>query len=312
MTPPKTAPPKAVPSRHENSGSDARTDTGSDSRVPFSVCYAGGGTFGIAWHLAVTEALTEAGMNPAGAPLVGTSAGSWAAPSAKLGIGFEEFAALADTRLPDPRPGVLWKLASRLFGAETRTPGVTVAAVELPTMRRRLFDGAEYPAADLAAASSAVPGLFAPHRVGGRWCIDGGVRSMASVDIAPAAELLIVSLPVAGSLLGPVGRSLEVTSRRMIRGWRARHGGVSIVLRPSRQVTDEVGSDPRALFDVERAFSVYPDCLEVARRRIALRLDQIAAMGVSGTSRGPRPATPRSSGAGRVGRRPDASRSRPE
>lgn len=101
---------------------------------------------------------------------------------------------------------------------------------------------------------------------------------MASVDVAPAADLLIVSLPVAGTLMGPVGRSLEVTSRRMIRGWRERHGGVSIVLRPSRQVTHGVGSDPRALFDVKRALSVYPDCLEVARRRIELRLEQIREM----------------------------------
>jgi len=280
-------------------------------RVPFAVCYAGGGTFGIAWHLAVTAALAEFDLDPADAPLVGTSAGSWAAPSAKLGIGFEEFAALSDTRLPDPRPGVLWKLAARLFGPETRTPGVTVAAVELVTMRRRLFDGAEHPAADLAAASSAVPGLFAPHRVGRHWCIDGGVRSMASVDIAPAADLLIVSLPVAGTLFGPVGRSLEVTSRRMIRGWRERHGGVSIVLRPSRQVSDLVGSDPRALFDVERAVTVYPACLEIARRRIELRLDQIRSTDASGTSSGPRPEKRRSSGATRAGRPPAGSRSRP-
>lgn len=245
--------------------------------VTFAVCYAGGGTFGIAWHLAVTAALAEVGLDPAGAPLVGTSAGSWAAPAAKLGLGVEDFEALASLRVPDPRPGALWRAASELFGPDTRTPGVTVAAVELPTMRRRLFDGASHPAADLAAASSAVPGLFAPHRVGGRWCIDGGVRSMASIDAAPAAQLLVVSLPVAGRLFGPVGRALEVTSRRMVRRWRDRHGGIDVVLRPSRDVVERVGSDPRALFDTMLAVDVYPACLDAARRRLAHHQARIAA-----------------------------------
>jgi len=243
--------------------------------VPFTVCFAGGGAFGISWHLAVTAALAEAGLDAASAPLVGTSAGSWAAPAAKLGLGVDDFVALGPVAVPDARPGALWRVAANLFGEQTRTPGVTIAAVELPRMRRRLFDGSLYPAADLAAASSAVPGLFAPHRVGGRLCIDGGVRSMASIDAAPAAEMLIVSLPVAGGLFGPVGRSLEVTSRRMVRRWRDRHGGVTVVLRPSREVSAAVGSNPRALFDTERAQALYPLCLDAARRRIELRLTQL-------------------------------------
>lgn len=241
----------------------------SDHRHPFAVCYAGGGTFGIAWHLAVSAALVEVGLDPAAAPLVGTSAGSWAAPAAKLGLGVEEFTALASVRIPDPRPGALWRAAAELFGPETRAPQVMIAVVELPTMRRRLFDAGEHPVADLAAASSAVPGLFAPHRVAGRFCIDGGVRSMASIDAAPAAELLVVSLPVAGRLFGPVGRTLEVTSRRVVRSWRARHGGVDVVIRPSREVVAEVGSDPRALFDTRLAVDIYPLCLDAARRRLA-------------------------------------------
>lgn len=248
---------------------------GPEAVPPFTVCFAGGGAFGISWHLAVTVALAEFGLDPASAPLVGTSAGSWAAPAAKLGLVFEDFAALGRVTVPDPRPGALFRLTSRLFGERTLTPGVTIAAVELPWMRRRLFDGGTYPVADLAAASSAVPGLFAPHRVGGRWCVDGGVRSLASIDAAPAAEMLIVSLPVAGRLYGPVGRSLEVTSRRVVRGWRQRHGGVTVVLRPSREVCTAVGSDPRALFDTDRAQAVYPLCLEAARRRIELRLTQL-------------------------------------
>ena len=72
--------------------------------------------------------------------------------------------------------------------------------------RRRIFDGAASPLADVVAASSAVPGLFPPHRVGGRLYVDGGMWSATSVDAADDADRVIVVAPLAGRVMGPMGR----------------------------------------------------------------------------------------------------------
>lgn len=251
--------------------------SGSTPKPHYSVVYAGGGTFGIAWHLAVTTALRRCGINLDTTPLVGTSAGAWAVAAARTHTDVDAFVEHADIAVPDPRPGALWRVAANVFGPDARVGGAHIAAVELPRMRRRCFPTAEHPVADLIAASSAVPGLFAPHRVAGTWCIDGGVRSMASIDAAAPADVLIVSLPIAGRLFGPVGRSLELTSRRAIARWRATHGGHSIVLRPSRVVAAAVGGDPRALFDTRRAIAVHPLAVDAATARLTERLADIAA-----------------------------------
>ena len=236
--------------------------------------YGGGGAVGIAWHIAVIDALRNAGLPVQSAPSIGTSAGSWACGAARLGIGFEQFAAFGELSLPDRRPGLLATMASEIFGT-ARMDDVWVSVTALPTMRRHLLDASRHDLADLIAASSAVPGVFAPHQIGGRQYVDGGVRSMASADAAPGADLLIASLPIAGPLFGPVGRAFERTTRRAVDRWRTRHGGTTIVLRPGRRFAAAVGRSPGNMMDVELAKTLYPIAYDTVSRRLDRRLTDI-------------------------------------
>jgi len=244
-------------------------------RPELGVVFGGGGAVGIAWHLGVIEALERAGLAVRAAPVLGTSAGSWACAAARFGLGFEEFAGIGDVSVPDRRPGLLHDLAASLLG-DVHADAVAVSVVALPTMRRHLLDGGTHRLADLIAASSAVPGLFSPHRIDGTQYVDGGVRSMASAAHAVDSDVLVASLPIAGPLFGPIGRAFEVASRRALSQWRASHGGSTIVLRPGRRFAEAVGSRPRALMDVELARRVYPIAYDTAARRLDRRLSEIA------------------------------------
>ncbi len=238
---------------------------------PLSMVYGGGGAVGIAWHLAVNEALHHFGFDVSQAPCVGTSAGSWACGAARLGIGIEAFDEIGSVQVPDRTPGALRALAERIVG-DVRIDNAWISAVSLPSMQRRLFDASQHDLADLVAASSAVPALFSPHTIQGRQYVDGGVRSMASIDAAPRAELLIASLPIAGPLFGPIGRALERTSRRALAKWRHHTGGTTLVLRPGKSFVAAVGNKPHALMDVELAKKVYPVAFDTACRRLDHRL----------------------------------------
>jgi hypothetical protein len=236
-----------------------------------SLVFGGGGAFGIAWHLAVIDSLRDAGMRMDDAPAIGTSAGSWACAALKLHLPFECFAGVDDIAVPDRRPGMLAAVARGLVGDAVVTD-VRISTVELPFLRRRLHDGADHPIADLMAASSAVPGLFAPHAIGRSLHVDGGVRSMASIDAAQPARLLVASLPIAGPLFGPVGRVMETSARAALARWRRATGGRTLMLRPGRRLAGLVGLRPHALFDQELARAVYPVAYtQVAERIIARR-----------------------------------------
>lgn len=226
------------------------------SLPPLAVVYGGGGLFGIGYSLGVAEALSDRGVPLVAAPALGTSAGSWAAAGVALGIRFTDaLARLAGNvpRVPDPRPGRLRAVAAELLAADTRAPTVSVVVAALPTLRRTVLSGADHPVADLVAASSAVPGLLAPQRIDGVRYVDGGVRSMASIDLAPAATHLLVVLPMSGPMFGPVGRLVERATRREVAAWASRNpdGEVTIV-RPGAELRALVRR-PDQLFDAERA-----------------------------------------------------------
>lgn len=249
------------------------TDTVAEATPSVSLVFGGGGAVGIAWHLATIDALRAFGFAVDTAPALGTSAGSWACAALRLGLTFEDFAGIGDIAVPDRRPDVLAGIARSLMG-DARVPGVTVSTVELRRMRRRLHDGLDHPIADLVAASSAVPGLFSAHPLGGIPHVDGGVRSMASADKAVAASLLVASLPIAGPLFGPVGRVMESTTRSALTRWRRRTGGSTLVLRPGRTFASAVGLRPNALFDVELSRALFPLAYDTVSRRLERRLTE--------------------------------------
>lgn len=229
---------------------------------PLAMVYGGGGVYGIGYTAGVAAGLVAAGVPVATAPSLGTSAGSWTASAMALGISYDAFTAVSPPRVPSRRYGVVADVARELFG-EASHPLVAVSAVCVRSRRRHILDGGRYPLADLVAASSAVPGLLPPHRIDGRLYIDGGMWSATSVDAAAEADHVIVVAPLAGLVMGPLGRTAGFLLERELRRWRSRHPlGTVTLVHPDRRMARVAGLQPLALFDGARARDVYPLALE--------------------------------------------------
>jgi NTE family protein len=234
-----------------------------------SVAFGGGGPFGIAYGLGVADALAAAGVSFADVDMLGTSAGSWVSACVATGVGFSELCAVPQLRIPNLRPGLLQGIATEIFG-DARSDRVTASAVRLSTTRRVLLRASEVRLADAVAASSAVPGIFAPVRVGRRWYVDGGVRSLVSAHHATPARHLLVVAPIAGPMFGPGGRAMELMLRDELRRWQRATGGKAHLLRPDAQIA-ALARNPLHLFDKGRAQAVYPLAYAQAARLVAER-----------------------------------------
>lgn len=220
----------------------------------FAAVFGGGGSFGIGFNLGIVAGLRDQGLELAGSPMLGTSAGSWAAAATALGVSFDELAELSG-RFPDPRPDALAKVARTVFG-DARHPDVSAVACRVPDLSRRVLPGGEFPLADLLAASSAVPGLLSPHRVGRAVYVDGGVRSAVSADLASPADLLIVTAPMSGRVLGRHGGRVASRTRDEVAAWCAAHGGSAAVFEPGPELS-ELARWPHQLFDKDRAIAAF-------------------------------------------------------
>jgi len=224
---------------------------------PLSMVYGGGGVFGIAYGIGVAMGLAETGIKVRDAPALGTSAGSWVASAMALHMGYDTFAGMKSPSVPT-RHDVLGEIAREVFGA-ARHHLVSASAVCLPSGRRHILDGGQYDLADLAAASSAVPGIFPPHRVDGRLYIDGGMWSATSVDAARDADHVIVVAPLAGPVMGPMGRTAGFMLSRELGRWRSEHPHKTIALiRPNHAIGKLAGRNPLGLFDSSRGHAVFP------------------------------------------------------
>jgi NTE family protein len=242
----------------------------SAGQLPYlTAAFGGGGPFGIAYAIGIVDELQAAGLSFQGSDLLGTSAGSWVASSIATGTSFETLCALPPVRVPNPRPGKLQSLAEEVFG-DARSPLVRASAVRLSTGRRVLLSGADFRLADLVAASSAVPTLFAPAHLLGRRYVDGGVRSMVSADQAPPAQHLLVVAPIAGPMFGRAGRVMEKLLSRELRRWERTSGGTVHLIRPNRAIAG-LAKTPLDLFRRELARAVYPMGREQARQLIDSR-----------------------------------------
>lgn len=223
--------------------------------VPWAGVFGGGGLFGIGYALGIIDGLRDRGIDLSRSPMLGTSAGSWAAAATALGITFDELVELPVPKFPDPRSEALATVARAAFG-ERRSPLVRAVVTALPRMRRTVLSGSEVPLAQLVAASSAVPGLLAPQRIEGRWYLDGGLRSGVSVDLADRAESLLVIAPLAGAMFGPFGRYVEGRTDAETAAWSAAHGGRILEFSPTR-TTSHIATRPQHLFDRQRAVEAY-------------------------------------------------------
>lgn len=255
---------------HEHSGPGNVDLDGSpellEHRHPLAMVYGGGGVFGIAYTAGVATGLIDSGIPVDTAPSIGTSAGSWTASALALGMRYDDFSGAPTPKVPNLRPGILADIARGVFGEATHHL-VSVSAVCVSTGRRHILDGGVYPLADLVAASSAVPGLLPPHRIDGRLYVDGGMWSATSVDASAVADRVIVIAPLAGTVVGPVGRTAGFLLGRELRRCRGRNHGCEVhLIRPNREIARLAGRNPLGLFDPARARAVYPLAYEQGLR----------------------------------------------
>lgn len=76
-----------------------------------------------------------------------------------------------------------------------------VTAVDAESGEARIFDRQSgVPLVDAVAASCAVPVVWPPITIDGRRYVDGGVRTVANVDLAAGYERVVVVAPVQGAL----------------------------------------------------------------------------------------------------------------
>jgi predicted acylesterase/phospholipase RssA len=208
--------------------------SGSRRRPRTAACFGGGGAFGIAFNLGVATALQDHGIPVEQGPMLGTSAGSWTAAALATGLTLQDLVPTWSRPAPEGRRRVID--SSREVWGSQRDSRVTGIALQVPLGRRRLLSGRHHRLADVVAASSSLPGFASPHLIDGKRYIDGGLFSNASADRAPRADMLIVAVPMAGTLLGTVGTLGDRFTRIEIARWSLRnHGRRALYIRPDRR-----------------------------------------------------------------------------
>lgn len=140
---------------------------------------------------------------------------------------------------------------------------LVIVAYDLEQRRRAPFGTDAAPEVSLkqaVAASSAVPVIFAPVEIEGRWYVDGGVASGTSADLLLASpdplDLIIVLAPLAASESRPQARFYEDAFDRV--GRLALEGELALiretwpttdvlVLRPDERILEAARPNPMAV-----------------------------------------------------------------
>lgn len=187
--------------------------------------------------------------------MLGTSAGAWSAAALATDTSLEKIMQCWADNERGPRTTRVIELTEALFGdhADDNVAGV---AIRLPACRRVVLPGTRYRIADVVAASSSPPRLAEPHAIEGTRYIDAGITRNTSVDRARPARLLVVVAPLAGRVMGPIGRVQEQITRYEMTRWRGRVGGRILFVRPTRAIAQLAGRGVRGLFDRDSAPAV--------------------------------------------------------
>ncbi len=113
-------------------------------------------------------------------------------------------------------------VAGVLHGRPWPADPLVITAVDTETGTAVVFDNASGVPIDRAvAASCAVPGVFPPVTVSGRRYVDGGLRSVANVDLAAGYDRVLVLAPIPLAVRrrdrpGPQARSLGPDVRSLV------------------------------------------------------------------------------------------------
>jgi NTE family protein len=179
-------------------------------------------------------------------------------------LGSAWVASRAMARLPTPPvpeivarmfpAGLMSMRATRQDLADRLVPGwpeadTFIVAVDISSGRRVVFGRPGSPTATLAeavSASCAIPGVYAPVKIGRRILVDGGVDSTTHLDLAVKAgcKLVIGVVPMAFDTGRPPNAAQQLV-RRIPSRWLAdeaeyaRHRGVEVLL--LRPTGDELG-----------------------------------------------------------------------
>lgn len=234
-----------------------------------SLVLGGGGPFGIAFEYGIYESLRDAGIDLHDAQMLGTSAGSWVASLIATGRGYDDVADVPQVKVPNWEPGFLQGLSRDVFGND-RAANVRAMAYRLPSREYPIpgpekLRGSDNDLADIVAASSAVPGLFRPVRIGDKYYVDGGVRSIISADVAPKSHRVLAIAALGQHLRQPIGQHklavgpvLEWQLRRELGSWKRRYGGKVAYIQPNEEIASMV-EGPADLFNFDIAHRVYDE-----------------------------------------------------
>jgi hypothetical protein len=206
------------------------------ARPPLAVVYGGGGPYATAFAMGAAAALVEHGVPLRTLPALATSGGAWAAAAVFADLGHARVREVTRRiRLPDLHPGRLLGLATELFG-DWREPLLWTSTLRLPALSRSVMWGGAHPVAEIVAASSSVPLMVAPQRIGRHYYVDGGARSWVSAHLAPDADRLLIVAPAIAPAIGVFGPALKRQLTFEVRRWRRRTGGEAHVIGPSAQL----------------------------------------------------------------------------
>ncbi|MFE3638863.1 patatin-like phospholipase family protein [Streptomyces cellostaticus] len=147
-------------------------------------------------------------------------------------------AALAAPTVAEPRRRAV--IESRLPSHGWPERALRIVAVDAESGEPRVFDkGSGVPLVDAVAASCAVPGVWPPVGIGGRRYVDGGVRSMANLDLVDAPDRVVVIVPMGLTEPFPSEQPVE----RSVRELRAR-GTEVVVVAPDEAARAAIGDNP--------------------------------------------------------------------
>lgn len=232
-----------------------------------ATCFGGGGAFGYGFDMGIADGMRDGGVDVGRFPMIGTSAGSHTAATIDTGLGFEHVADLWERFIEGQGRRFMvngHELADPIYGGREATD-VTAIAVRMRSWRRVSLSSNRHHLADIVAASSAVPPLVRPHVIDGRRYLDGGVISMASIDLTPGADLLLAITPFAVAGQGAAGRVGALQARREIRKWSKRHRGSVLHIVPSEAMAAVGGKRLDEVGDMAIGRRVYPMAVEMGR-----------------------------------------------
>lgn len=205
-----------------------------------ATCFGGGALWGIGWGLGVARTLEDVGEDLSGAPALGCSAGAWVAAAVAQRVPTARIVAIP--LAPELVPGALVAHARDAFG-DSDAPSVRVVVAIDGDVTPQAIPARGYPVADLVAASSATPGVFAPVQLAGMTLVDGlCTGSTTHVDLADDANRLIVVAPVAHAGLVGGQRAIDRLLTEIDR-WRARNPGARVdVFTPDDELVELVNA----------------------------------------------------------------------